>query len=73
MIVSFPAALQAFEVIKPVKKGTLACDSTALGGFALLAPIDLKIGDLIVINTLTAEIEFIERLGFTAWRANARN
>lgn len=70
-LASFPMPLQVFEVTAPVCKGNYA-------GFmpfflTFVAPIDLKIRDVVLVNAYTGNVEIVQRRDVTVYRYASRN
>lgn len=72
MLAPFPGyAPQVFEVISPVCKGSYAGFMPFLLTF--MAPIDLKICDIVLVNAYTGNVETVQRRDVTVYRYASRN
>jgi hypothetical protein len=70
-IASFPPSPQVFEIVAPVCKGDFAGFMPFMLTF--MAPIDLKVKDIVIVNACTGRVEIVQRCNVVVWRYASRN
>ncbi|HLE52710.1 MAG TPA: hypothetical protein VI755_11645 [Anaerolineales bacterium] len=75
MIVSFPSLLMEFQILIELPKGTPAACGHLVAGHKveIVAPIQMKIDDYILVDLQTRKVEEIRRRGIVIWRAACVN
>ena len=71
MIAPFPPSLQIYQIMEPVCKDDWAGFMPFMMTFK--APITLRVGDIVLVNAGTGNVEIVQRCEIKIYRYASRN
>ena len=74
MIISFPPVCHTFEALVIIPRGSRASPIHLVGSnLKIIAPVDIKPGDIMTVDLRNGHIEKVERCGIAIWRSGWMN